>query len=71
LWNELRSKKPIFEQNRKTTTPVPRWGFYKDFSLIDVVAGNSVGVLPEHWTTGMLGFPPTEENPHEEEQIYR
>ena len=30
-----------------------------------------VGVLPEHWTNGMLGFPPTEENQHEEEQIYR
>jgi hypothetical protein len=29
------------------------------------------GVLPKHWTTGMLGFPPTEENQHEEEQIYR
>ena len=29
------------------------------------------GVLPEHWTNGMLGFPPTEENQHEEEQIYR
>jgi hypothetical protein len=29
------------------------------------------GVLPKHWTKGMLGFPPTEENQHEEEQIYR
>jgi len=29
------------------------------------------GVPPEHWTNGMLGFPPTEENQHEEEQIYR
>ena len=28
-------------------------------------------ILPEHWTSGMLGFPPTEENQHEEEQIYR
>ena len=31
----------------------------------------STGVLPEHWTNGMLGFPPIEENQHEEEQIYR
>ena len=30
-----------------------------------------VGVTPKHWTNGMLGFPPTEENQHEEEQIYR
>ena len=29
------------------------------------------GVPPEHWTNGMLGFPPTEENQDEEEQIYR
>lgn len=29
------------------------------------------GLHPKHWTTGMLGFPPTEENQHEEEQIYR
>ena len=30
-----------------------------------------VGVLPEYWTNDMLGFPPTEENQYEEEQIYR
>ena len=29
------------------------------------------GVLPELWTNDMLGFPPTEENHDEEEQIYR
>ena len=33
--------------------------------------GRGGELLPEHWTTGMLGFPPTEENQHEEEQIYR
>ena len=36
-----------------------------------VLAYGCPGVLPEYWTNDMLGFPPTEENQYEEEQIYR
>ena len=38
---------------------------------IEVVNVNPSGVLPELQTNDMLGFPPTEENQDEEEQIYR
>ena len=51
---------PYFGNGMADLAPVLRFG-----------VKHSCGVPPEHWTNGMLGFPPTEENQDEEEKIYR